>query len=226
MGSGKSSLLRMLVGLYPPTTGTITIAGVDIGQVEPVELRTRIALVNQEPRFMYGSLRDNLVMGAPYASDEELMAAAKMTGVSDIVAAHPMGFGMPVSERGENFSGGQKQAIALARAILSNPDVLLLDEPTSGMDMGSERTILQALIPAMEGRTVIIVTHRPAVLKYVDRVIVMDEGIKVADGPREEIIALLNSGKIPAASVLRNAAKHAGVEISTERQPQSGEVTV
>ncbi|MEN4802144.1 MULTISPECIES: type I secretion system permease/ATPase [Pantoea] len=226
MGSGKSSLLRMLVGLYPPTTGTITIAGVDIGQVEPVELRTRIALVNQEPRFMYGSLRDNLVMGAPYASDEELMAAAKMTGVSDIVAAHPMGFGMPVSERGENFSGGQKQAIALARAILSNPDVLLLDEPTSGMDMGSERTILQALIPAMEGRTVIIVTHRPAVLKYVDRVIVMDEGIKVADGPREEIIGLLNSGKIPAASVLRNAAKHAGVEISTERQPQSGEVTV
>ncbi|MSE13941.1 hypothetical protein GKC49_01875 [Pantoea agglomerans] len=92
--------------------------------------------------------------------------------------------------------------------------------------MGSERTILQALIPAMEGRTVIIVTHRPAVLKYVDRVIVMDEGIKVADGPREEIIGLLNSGKIPAASVLRNAAKHAGVEISTERQPQSGEVTV
>jgi len=224
MGSGKSSLLRLLVGLYPPTTGTITIAGVDIGQVEPVELRTRIALVNQDPRFMFGSLRDNLVMGAPYASDEELMAAAKMTGVSDIVAAHPMGFGMPVSERGENFSGGQKQAIALARAILSRPDVLLLDEPTSGMDMGSERTILQALIPAMEGRTVIIVTHRPAVLKYVDRVIVMDEGVKVADGPREEIISLLNSGKIPAASVLRAAAKPAGVEIDVQNPRHSDEV--
>lgn len=224
MGSGKSSLLRLLVGLYPPTAGTITIAGVDIGQVEPVELRTRIALVNQDPRFMFGSLRDNLVMGAPYASDEELMAAAKMTGVSDIVAAHPMGFGMPVSERGENFSGGQKQAIALARAILSRPDVLLLDEPTSGMDMGSERTILQALIPAMEGRTVIIVTHRPAVLKYVDRVIVMDEGVKVADGPREEIISLLNSGKIPAASVLRAAAKPAGVEIDVQNPRHSDEV--
>lgn len=224
MGSGKSSLLRLLVGLYPPTAGTITIAGVDIGQVEPVELRTRIALVNQDPRFMFGSLRDNLVMGAPYASDEELMAAAKMTGVSDIVTAHPMGFGMPVSERGENFSGGQKQAIALARAILSRPDVLLLDEPTSGMDMGSERTILQALIPAMEGRTVIIVTHRPAVLKYVDRVIVMDEGVKVADGPREEIISLLNSGKIPAASVLRAAAKPAGVEIDVQNPRHSDEV--
>lgn len=225
MGSGKSSLLRLLVGLYPPTAGTITIAGVDIGQVEPVELRTRIALVNQEPRFMFGTLRDNLVMGAPYASDEELMAVAKMTGVSDIVASHPMGFGMPVSERGENFSGGQKQAIALARAVLSHPDVLLLDEPTSGMDMGSERMILQALIPAMEGRTVIIVTHRPAVLKYVDRVIVMDEGIKVADGPRDEIINLLNSGKIPAASVLRAAAKPTGVEIRTETPSPSEEVT-
>ncbi|WP_341768770.1 ATP-binding cassette domain-containing protein, partial [Escherichia coli] len=153
MGSGKSSFLRLLVGLYPLSTGTITVAGVDIRQIEPVELRTRIALVNQEPRFMYGTLRDNLVMGAPYASDEQLLAAVKMTGVSDIIAAHPMGFGMPVSERGENFSGGQKQAIALARAIISNPDVLLLDEPTSGMDMGSERQILQALIPAMEGRT-------------------------------------------------------------------------
>lgn len=174
---------------------------------------------------MFGSLRDNLVMGAPYVSDEELMAVAKITGVSDIVAAHPMGFGMPVSERGENFSGGQKQAIALARAMLSRPDVLLLDEPTSGMDMGSERMILQALIPAMEGRTLIIVTHRPAVLKYVDRVIVMDEGVKVADGPREEIISLLNSGKIPAASVLRAAAKPAGIEIDAGSPHHRHEVT-
>lgn len=226
MGSGKSSFLRLLVGLYPLSTGTITVAGVDIGQIEPVELRTRIALVNQEPRFMYGTLRDNLVMGAPYASDEQLLAAVKMTGVSDIIAAHPMGFGMPVSERGENFSGGQKQAIALARAIISNPDVLLLDEPTSGMDMGSERMILQALIPAMEGRTVIIVTHRPAVLKYVDRVIVMDDGIKVADGPRDDIISLLNSGKVPAASVLRTAAKPSGVELSTDNAHHSNEVRV
>jgi len=224
MGSGKSSLLRLLVGLYAPTSGTLSVAGVDISQVEPGELRTRIALMNQEPRFMFGTLRDNLVMGAPYASDEEMLKVAKITGVSDIVAAHPMGFGMPVSERGENFSGGQKQAIALARAVLSQPDVLLLDEPTSGMDMASERQILQALVPAMADRTVIIVTHRPAVLKYVDRIIVMDDGVKVADGPREEILALLNSGKIPAASVLRAAARPAGVEISAERPRPSDEV--
>ncbi|WP_312393483.1 type I secretion system permease/ATPase [Mixta calida] len=207
MGCGKSSLLRLLVGLYQPTGGNIHISGVDINQIEKGELRSRIALVNQEPRLMFGTLRDNLLMGAPWASDEEMMRVAQMTGVSDIVARHPMGFGMPVGERGDTLSGGQKQAIALARALLTEPDVLLLDEPTSGMDMGSERMVLQALVPAMEGRTVVIVTHRPAVLKYVDRIIVMDEGMKVADGPKEEIVKLLNEGKIPAASVLRSAAK-------------------
>ncbi|WP_192958279.1 type I secretion system permease/ATPase [Serratia fonticola] len=212
MGSGKSSLLRLLVGLYQNTSGSITFSGVDMRQIEISELRSRVALVNQETRLMFGSLRDNLLMGAPYVGDEELMKVASMTGVSEIVARHPMGFGMPVGERGETLSGGQKQAIALARALLTQPDVLLLDEPTSGMDMYSERTVLQALEPAMEGRTVVIVTHRPAILKYVDRVIVMDEGIKVADGPKEEIVRLLNEGNIPAASVVRAAAKPKVVE--------------
>ncbi|EML5377815.1 type I secretion system permease/ATPase [Enterobacter bugandensis] len=212
MGSGKSSLLRLLVGLYEPVGGTVKISGVDINQIEKGELRSRIALVNQEPRLMFGTLRDNLLMGAPWASDEEMMRVAQMTGVSDIVSRHPMGFGMPVGERGETLSGGQKQAIALARALLTEPDVLLLDEPTSGMDMGSERMVLQALVPAMEGRTVVIVTHRPAVLKYVDRIVVMDEGMKVADGPKEEIVAMLNDGNIPAASVLRASAKPNVVE--------------
>ncbi|MTD37265.1 type I secretion system permease/ATPase [Erwinia sp. CPCC 100877] len=207
MGSGKSSLLRLLVGLYQPTAGNIKISGVDISQIEKGELRSRIALVNQEPRLMFGTLRDNLLMGAPWASDEDMMRIAQMTGVHDIVSRHPMGYGMPVGERGETLSGGQKQAIALARALLTEPDVLLLDEPTSGMDMGSERMVLQALVPAMEGRTVVIVTHRPAVLKYVDRIIVMDDGMKVADGQRDEIVTLLNEGKIPAASVLRASAK-------------------
>ncbi len=207
MGSGKSSLLRLLVGLYEPTEGDISVSGVDLRQIAPAELRSRIALVNQEPRLMFGTMRDNLLMGAPHASDAEMMRVASLTGVSDIVARHPMGYGMPIGEKGETLSGGQKQAIALARAILTQPDVLLLDEPTSGMDMGSERTVLQALEPVMAGRTVVIVTHRPAILKYVDRIVVMDDGLKVADGPKEAIVSLLNEGKIPAASVLREAAK-------------------
>ncbi|MBK4716663.1 MULTISPECIES: type I secretion system permease/ATPase [Tenebrionibacter/Tenebrionicola group] len=207
MGSGKSSLLRLLVGLYQPSEGVISLSGVDLRQIAPAELRSRIALVSQEPKLMFGTLRDNLLMGAPYASDADMMRVAALTGVNEIVARHPMGYGMTIGEKGETLSGGQKQAIALARAILAEPDVLLLDEPTSGMDMGSERMVLQALEPIMVGRTVVIVTHRPAILKYVDRVIVMDDGMKVADGPKEEIVRLLNEGRIPAASVLRDAAK-------------------
>ncbi|WP_158283944.1 type I secretion system permease/ATPase [Pseudomonas sp. OV226] len=207
MGSGKSTLLRLLAGLYQPTGGRIVINGVDSRQVDPGELRSHVALVSQEPRLMYGTLRDNLLMAAPHASDEQMLHVASLTGVSDIVARHPMGFGMPVGERGDTLSGGQKQAIALARALLARPSVLLLDEPTSGMDMGSERTLMSALGPAMEGRTVIIVTHKPALLQFVERIVVMDDGVKVADGPKEQILQALNSGKIPSGSELRSAAK-------------------
>lgn len=144
---------------------------------------------------MYGTLRDNLLMAAPYASDEQMLHVASLTGVSDILARHPMGFGMPVGARGDPLSGRQKQAIALARALLAWPSVLLLDEPTSGMDMGSERPLMSALGPAMEGRTVIIVTHKPALLQFVERIVVMEDGVKVADGPKEQILQALNSGK-------------------------------
>ncbi|WP_159565963.1 type I secretion system permease/ATPase [Budvicia diplopodorum] len=205
MGSGKSTLLRLLVGLYQPNAGEISIDGVDLRQVDPSELRSRVSLVTQETRLMFGTLRDNLLMGAPHASDEEMLKVAMMTGVDTIASRHPMGYGMPVGERGDTLSGGQKQVIALARALLIHPEVLLLDEPTSGMDMSSERTVLQALAPAMESRTVVIVTHRPALLQFVDRVIVMDEGIKVADGPKDEVIQMLNDGKVPSGASLRSA---------------------
>lgn len=222
MGSGKSSLLRLLIGLYQPTEGEISVGGVDIRQIAPAELRSRIALVNQEPRLMFGTMRDNLLMGAPHASDAEMMRVAALTGVSDIVARHPMGYGMPIGEKGETLSGGQKQAIALARAILTQPDVLLLDEPTSGMDMNSERMVLQALEPVMAGRTIIIVTHRPAILKYIDRIVMMDDGLKVADGPKDEIVHLLNEGKIPAASVLREALKPKISTIAHQQEKKKG----
>lgn len=207
MGSGKSTLLRLLVGLYQPTQGDVNIDGVDLKQLEPSDVRARIALVSQEPRLLYGSLRDNLLLAAPHATDAEMLRVAEITGVKAIAARHPMGFSMPVGERGETLSGGQKQAIALARALLARPHVLLLDEPTSGMDMGSERMVLNALKPVTEGRTVVIVTHKPALLEFVDRIIVMDEGIRVADGPKATIIEAINSGKVPSAAAVRNAHK-------------------
>ncbi|WP_380183224.1 type I secretion system permease/ATPase [Kalamiella sp. sgz302252] len=211
IGSGKSSLLRLLVGLYQPTAGSVTLAGVDTRQISPAELRSQVALVSQDARMMFGTLRDNLLLGAPSVSDEEMMRAAEMTGVNDIAAAHPMGYGMPIGERGDNLSGGQKQAISLTRALLGRPQILLLDEPTSGMDMGSERAVLEAISSAIAGRTVVIVTHRPAILQYVDRVIVMDGGMKVADGEKQQVLELLNSGKVPSASALRNQQAYSGV---------------
>lgn len=210
-GSGKSSLLRLLVGLYQPSAGSVTLGGVDIRQISPVELRSHVALVSQDARMMFGTLRDNLLLGAPSVSDEEMMRAAEMTGVSEIAAGHPMGYGMPIGERGDNLSGGQKQAISLTRALLARPQILLLDEPTSGMDMGSEKSVLQAISSAIAGRTVIIVTHRPAILNYVDRVVVLDGGLKVADGEKQRVLELLNSGKVPSASALRKSQQaHSG----------------
>lgn len=213
MGSGKSSLLRLLVGLYTPSGGEVRFSGVDLREIAPAELRSRIALVSQDTRLMFGSLRDNLLLGAPWASDEDMMEIAALTGVAEIAARHPKGYGMVIGERGETLSGGQKQAIALARAVLARPDVLLLDEPTSGMDMASETRVMESLLSVTGGRTVIVVTHRPAVLRYVDRVIVMDDGVKVADGPRERIVELLNGGKIPSAQALKASGSTQGIEI-------------
>lgn len=214
MGSGKSTLLRLLVGLYTPTSGDVAIDGVDVRQIDPSDLRSRMALVTQEPRLLYGSLRDNLLLATPHATDDELLRVAEITGVKQIAARHPLGFGMPVGERGDTLSGGQKQAIALARALLAKPRVLLLDEPTSGMDMGSERTVLNALRPITQGRTVIIVTHKPALLEFVDRIVIFDDGVKVADGPKEAVIAALNAGKVTTAQAIRAAQRSAGMQQS------------
>lgn len=203
MGSGKSTLLRLLLGLYAPTKGQVLADGVDVGHVDPADLRGRVALVTQEPRLMYGSLRDNLLMAAPHASDEELLRVAQVTGVAALAARHPQGYGMLIGERGETLSGGQKQAIALARALLAKPEVLLLDEPTSGMDMGSERMVLEALKPLLENRTLVVVTHKPSMLQFVDRIVILDDGRKVADGPRDDVLQLLNRSNpaVPDAAV-------------------------
>ena len=135
-------------------------------------------------------------MGAPFATDEQMLEVAKLTGVDRFASKHPQGYDMIISERGESLSGGQRQAIAVARALLNNPSVLLLDEPSSNMDNQSELNLRKHLKPVCEGRTVLLITHRMALLELVDRLIVIDNGKIMADGPKDQVITALREGRI------------------------------
>lgn len=199
MGSGKSTLLRLLAGVYQPGSGSLMLDGVDCTQIEPADVRASILLLPQDNRLFHGSLRENLMLSAPCASDEEMLRLAEWTGVKAIAAAHPRAFERPIGERGDTLSGGQRQAIALTRALLAKPKVLLLDEPTSSMDQASEASVLQGLIKEIGDSTLVMVTHKASVLEFVDRLIVVDNGVIVADGPKHLVIKALNDGHVKTA---------------------------
>lgn len=196
VGSGKTSLLKVLAGLYQPTAGLVMVDGVDIRQVDPAEYRKAILYVGQHAQLFYGTLRENLKLGAPFVSDEAMMKAAAGVGVHAFAQQHPAGYDMPIGERGENISGGQRQAIALARAMLVEPDVLLLDEPTSAMDTGTEQAAMRALFDFAKTRTVVLVTHRLQLLDFVDRVMVIDHGVRVTDGPKDQVMQAMQEGRV------------------------------
>ena len=201
VGSGKSTLLRLLAGLYRPREGQIFLDGVDMSAIEPADQRATIALVGQDARLFHGSLKENVAIAAPGVDDESLLKVAEETGVVAIAAAHPHGFDRPIGERGDTVSGGQRQAVALARALLARPKLLLLDEPTSAMDQATETEMLATIRRAAdEGMGLIIATHRQAALALVDRLIVVDNGRIVADGPRDRVIAALSEGKVRSAA--------------------------
>lgn len=206
IGSGKSTLLKVLAGLYRPTEGDVLLGGVDMRQIEPADIRGRIAYVSQDARLFYGSLRDNLTIGAPHASDEEILRVAAMCGVTAIAAANPEGFNLMVGEGGRTLSGGQRQAVALARTLLTRPRILLLDEPTSAMDGASEQGILSSLVLLDKEITLIVVTHKPALLALANRIIVIEQGSKVADGPKAEVLAMLSSVPQPVSPGVRGGA--------------------
>ncbi|MES2907039.1 MAG: type I secretion system permease/ATPase [Pseudomonadota bacterium] len=192
IGSGKTTIGRLLTRLYPIDSGSLVIDGIDIRQYHPHEVRKAIALVVQESDLFFGSVRDNIVLGAPSANAETLIRAAKLAGVNDFVAQHPKGFDMPVGERGQYLSGGQRQAVALARAFLLKPRILFLDEPSSSMDMATERQLIQRLEEALEpSQTFIVATHRYSMLSLVNRLIVVDAGRVVADGPKDAVLKAL-----------------------------------
>ena len=199
IGSGKSTLFKLILKLFRQTEGSILIDGTDSRQMDPAELRRAVGVVPQEVMLFYGTLRDNLVMGNPYITDQALLQAVQISGVDSIVKNHPKGFDMQVGERGANLSSGQRQAVAIARAVLKNPSLLLLDEPTSAMDSRSEERVRHNLKIFARDKTLLLVTHRTALLDLTERVIVLDGGRIVADGPKEQILAALKEGAIGRA---------------------------
>lgn len=200
VGSGKSTLLRLMLGLYQPKSGTIRIDSVDIRQLDPQQLRRNVGYVAQDSTLFFGSLKENILLATPHLDDADLLAAAQVAGLADMVNAHPRGFDMVVGERGESLSGGQRQGVAIARAVVHNPPILLLDEPTGSMDHSSEDTIKRNLQQFGAGKTMVIVTHRTTLLDLVDRIIVVDNGKIVADGPKDRVIEALRQGRVEKAS--------------------------
>jgi ATP-binding cassette subfamily C protein LapB len=195
VGSGKTTVGRLLAGFYEPIDGRISIDDVDARQYDPADLRAGVGFVLQDTDLFFGKIRDNIALGKPNATDDEILAAARLAGVESFIAGHPLGYDMPIAEGGRSLSGGQKQAIGLARALIRQPKVLFLDEPTAHFDVRSEADFLERLKEIAAGSmTIIISTHRLSLLSFVDRILLFERGKLVADGPRDKVIAMLRGG--------------------------------
>lgn len=201
IGSGKTTLLKLAAGLYDPLSGNVTIDNIDTRQLDPNYLRNQVTLLNQSPRLFLGTLRENMDMGRSdgFSSDQELVQALQRFGLARIIRTHPRGLDMPLGEDGLGLSGGQKQIVALARLTLRQPRVVLLDEPTTGLDQGTENMALHALAQWGRDKTMIVVTHRPQVLQIVNRIVVVDGGQVVMDGPRDAVLKRLSDNENAAA---------------------------
>ncbi len=195
-GSGKSTLARLVMGFYEPEEGQVLLDNLDLRQLDVADLRQQIGYVAHDLPLLAGSLRDNLTMGARYVSDARMLEVAEMTGVTDLARQHPQGFDRPVGERGQLLSGGQRQAVLLARSLLLDPPIMVLDEPTSHMDNASEDALRLRLHNWVVGKTLLLVTHRTSMLSLVDRLVVLDNGRIVADGPKEAVIEALRKGRV------------------------------
>lgn len=200
VGSGKSTIQRLVLGLYQPTEGAILIDGIDLRQIDPAELRRAAGFVSQDVSLFFGTLKENIALGSPFADDQDVIAAAEVAGVTEFANRHPRGFDMLIGERGESLSGGQRQAVGIARAVLNDSPILLLDEPSSAMDHQSEDLLKTRLQRFTRGKTMILVTHRTSLLELVDRLIVLDNGKIMADGPKAQVVDALQSGRVGRAA--------------------------
>ncbi len=195
IGSGKSTLLKLMMHLYEPQEGAILMDDIDIRQIDPADLRAHIAYVDQHVRFFRGTIKENLKFGDRYVDDETMIAAAKAAGVHTFVLQHPKGYEWVIGEQGAGLSGGQRQSVAIARALIRQAPMVLMDEPTNAMDQQSEAEIIKTFKELFKGKTVLLSTQKSALLEVVDRVIVMHEGRILLDGPKEEVLQKLKGRK-------------------------------
>src|SRR5574343_492178 len=199
-GSGKSTLLRLLRGLYPPGEGRVLLDGADLGQFGQRDRGCWIGLLNQQPRLVAGSVRDNIALGAEVPDDERIVRAARMAGAYDFIVDLPEGFNTDVGEGGARFSGGQRKRIAIAQVLYNDPPVLLLDEPTSDLDSAAEAALIEELRALAADHTVVAVTHSPALLRHCNGLMVMDRGRLAAAGPARELLPRMGLQPAPSAS--------------------------
>lgn len=189
-GAGKSTVAKLVSRFYDPQTGVVRIDGVDLRTVTFESLRRQLGVVPQEPFLFHGSIRDNIAFGRPDATEDEILAACRAVGIDDLLARLPLGLDAPCHERGASLSSGERQLLALARAFLARPRVLVLDEATSNLDLRSEATIERALDVVLEGRTAIVIAHRMATAMRADRIAVVDDGGVIELGSHDELVAL------------------------------------
>ena len=188
VGSGKTTLAKLLVGLYKPSSGAILVDGIDIRQIDPADLRRNIGVVMQESWLFSGTVKQNIAVGGNNPTDEEILQAAMVSGVHEFISEHPDGYAYKLKEKGEGLSGGQRQTINIARALVGRPPILLMDEPTSAMDLGHETELIAKLKNQLINQTILIITHRTSILELATRVLVLDQGKIVAQGPKSDFM--------------------------------------
>jgi len=192
VGSGKSTIARLILGLYPPEEGLVMLDGTDIRQLEPASLRSNIGSVLQESVLLTGSVRDNIALRRKGVDDAEMLRASELSGTHQFMGQIANGYDLRLADRGEGLSGGQRQSIAIARAVAGSPPIFVFDEPTSAMDAQTEAGLLQRMQSELEGRTLVLITHKPPLLALVSRILVIDRGRIIADGPRDAVLKQLS----------------------------------
>jgi len=188
VGSGKSTIARLVLGLYPPEEGLILIDGSDIRQLDPNELRRQVGAAMQESVLLTGTVRENIALERPHVDQDEMLRASEISGTHQFMGQIANGYDLRLADRGEGLSGGQRQSIAIARALAGRPPIVIMDEPSSAMDSQTETALIQRLQQELAGRTVILITHRPPLLQLVQRIILLEKGKVVADGPRDSVL--------------------------------------